>query len=139
MSGYLLDTNVISETMRLEPDLQVIAFLSEEGNLWMSTVVLHELVFGVQLLAPGRRKAGFQADLANLTTEFQDRILPVDNAVAEIAALLRVQSQQSGRTMDLGDALIAGTAKVNHLGIATRNVDDFQQLDIKLVNPWIAP
>ena len=138
MSGYLLDTNVVSETMRRAPDLQVISFLTEHDDLWLSMIVLHELDYGVRLLEQGPRRTGLQADLAGLVTEYEDRILPLDRAAAEWAAQFRAQSQRSGRTLELGDALMAGTAKANGLCVATRNVADFHHIDIDVTNPWVA-
>ena len=139
MSGYLLDTNVVSETMRRAPDLQVVTFLTEHDDLWLSTIVLHELDYGVRRLEQGRKRDRLQADLAGLATEYGDRILPLDRAAAEWAARFRAQSQRSGRALELGDALIAGTAKAHGLCIATRNVTDFQHLDVDVTNPWVAP
>ena len=138
MSGYLLDTNVVSETMRRVPDLQVIAFLAEHDDLWLSTIVLHELDYGVRLLEQGQRQNRLQTDLAGFATEYEDRILPLDRAAAEWAAQFRAQSQHSGRTLELGDALMAGIAKANGLCVATRNVTDFHHIDIDVINPWVA-
>lgn len=138
MTGYLLDTNVVLETMRRAPDLQVVTFLTEHDDLWLSTIVLHELDCGLRLLEQGRTRDRLQADLAGLAAEYEDRILPLDRAAAEWAAQFRAQSQHSGRVLDLGDALIAGTAKANGLCVATRNVADFQHLDIDVTNPWVA-
>ena len=138
MSGYLLDTNVVSETMRRVPDLQVVTFLAEHDDLWLSTIVLHELDYGVRLLEQGQRRNRLQADLAGFATEYEDRILPLDRAAAEWAAQFRAQSQHSGRTLELGDALMAGIAKANGLCVATRNVTDFHHIDIDVTNPWVA-
>ena len=138
MIGYLLDTNVVSETMRLAPDLQVVTFLTEHDDLWLSTIVLHELDYGVRRLEQGRKRDRLQADLASLTAEYEDRILPLDRTAAEWAAQFRAQSQRSGRTLELGDALIAGSAKAHGLCVATRNVADFHHLDVDVTNPWVA-
>ena len=138
MNGYLLDTNVISETMRSVPDVHVVTFLAEHDDLWLSSIVVHELEYGVRRLPQGRRRSGLEADLLRLTTEYEDRILPLDRMGAEWAARFRVLARRSGRTLDLGDALIAGTAKAHDLAMATRNVTDFQGVDVDLVNPWEA-
>lgn len=138
MSGYLLDTNVVSETMRDVPDARVVTFLAEHDDLWLSSIVLHELEYGVRRLAQGRRRSGLEADLSRFTTEYEDRILPSDRVGAEWAARFRVQAQRSGHTLDLGDALIAGTAKAHDLTVATRNIADFQRVGVELVNPWEA-
>ena len=138
MSGYLLDTNVVSETMRSVPDARVVTFLAEHDDLWLSSIVVHELEYGVRRLAQGRRRSGLEADLLRFTTEYEDRILPLDRVGAEWAARFRVLAQRSGHTLDLGDALIAGTAKAHDLAVATRNIADFQHVDVELVNPWEA-
>ena len=138
MSGYLLDTNVVSETMRSVPDARVVTFLAEHDDLWLSSIVVHELEYGVRRLAQGRRRSGLEADLRRLTTEYEDRILPLDRVGAEWAARCRVLAQRSGHELDLGDALIAGTAKAHDLTVATRNIADFQRVGVELVNPWEA-
>lgn len=124
--------------MHRVPHSQTVASLTEHDDLWLSTSVLHELDYGVRRLEQGRKRDRLQADLASLTAEYGDRILPLDRAAAERAAQFRAQSQRSGRTLDLGDALMAGTAKANGLYVATRNVADFRHLDIDVANPWIA-
>lgn len=124
--------------MHRVPHSQTVASLTEHDDLWLSTIVLHELDYGVRRLEQGRKRDRLQADLASLTAEYGDRILPLDRAAAERAAQFRAQSQRSGRTLDLGDALMAGTAKANGLYVATRNVADFRHLDIDVANPWIA-
>lgn len=138
MIGFLLDTNVVSELTKALPDPRVIAFLSEQHELWLSALVVHELEFGLQLLPPGQLRDGLRAKLAGLITEYEDRILPLEKTAAEWAARLRAQAQLSGRVLDLGDALIAGTAKAHDLSVATRNVRDFDGLDVGVVNPWDA-
>ena len=138
MNGYLLDTNVISELTRESPDPRVIEFLSEHENLWLSTIVMHELEFGLQLLPEGNRRYSLQVVLSEFVAEHQDRILPVDRKEAEWAARLRSQARKSGRVLHLGDALIAGTARAHGLSVATRNTEDFAGLDIEVRNPWEA-
>ena len=76
------------------------------------------------------------AALCELTAESDDRILPVRRREAAQAALLRAQSRRLGRVLHLADALIAGTANVHGLTVATRNVGDFDCLDVAVINPW---
>ena len=76
---------------------------------------------------------------SGILAAYEDRILSLSRDEAEQAATFRVQARHSGRTLDLGDALIAGTAKVHGLSLATRNVRDFRGLDIDIVNPWEDP
>ena len=136
MTGCLLDTNVVSETMRRDPDPRVSAFLIGHDGLWLSSMVIHELEFGVRLLPQGSRRTLLQQALQRLVSEYDDRILPLDRAGARWAAQFRAQERRAGRTLDLGDALVAGTAKAHDLALATRNTADFHHIDIDLINPW---
>ena len=136
MTGVLLDTNVVSELTRETPDSRVLAFLAGHDNLWLSAVVLHELDFGVGLLPPGRRRDGIGAALSAFVTEYEDRILPVGRPEARQAAALSARAHRSGRVLDLGDALIAGTASANDLSVATRSVRDFDGLGLDVIDPW---
>ena len=137
MSGYLIDTNVVSELTKASPDSGVVAFLSEQDDLWLSSVVLHELEFGSRSLPQGRRRDNLQRVLSDFIAEFDDRILPLERTEAEWAARLRAEAHLSGRVLHLGDALIAGTAKAHGLSVATRNVKDFDGLDVNVANPWL--
>ena len=136
MNGYLLDTNVISEVLRSTPHTRVVTFFTEHDDLWLSSIVIHELEYGLQRLAQGQRRSSLQDSLLGVITEYEDRILPVERVGAEWAARFRVHAQRFGRTLDLADALIAGTAKAHDLAVVTRNAVDFEGLDVKVVNPW---
>ena len=136
MSGILLDTNVVSELTKETPDRRVLAFFAGHDDLWLSAVVMHELDFGVGLLPPGRWRAGISAVLSAFVTAYEDRILPVRRAEAHQAAVFRVRAHRAGHVLDLGDALIAGTAKANGLSVATRNVRDFDGLGLDVIDPW---
>ena len=136
MSGFLLDTNVLSEMTREVPHPGVIAFLAEQEDLWLPSLVVHELEYGVQLLPQGRRRDRLQALLTNIISTYADRILALDRPAAESAARLRAQARRMGRPLDLGDALIAGIAQSNVLTIATRNVRDFDFVDVTVISPW---
>ena len=136
MNGYLLDTNVISEVIRSTPHTRVVTFLTKHDDLWLSSIVIHELEYGLQRMAQGQRRSSLQDGLLGIIAEYEDRILPLERVGAEWAARFRAQAQRSGRTLDLGDALIAGTAKTHDLTIATRNVGDFGGLNVDVVNLW---
>ena len=99
-------------------------------------MAVHELAFGLQLLPSGQRRDVLRAVLSGFITDYQDRILPVDRMGAEWAAYYCAQAHRSGRVLDLGDALIAGTARAHDLSVATRNVADFEGLDVDVTNPW---
>ena len=136
MSRFLLDTSVVSEVTKARPSPQVTAFLEEQEDLWLPTIVLHELEFGLLLLPEGQRQDMLRTALSAFIAAYDDRILPLDSAAAEWAARFLAHARRSGEALDLGDALIAGTAKANDLVIATRNTKDFDYMDIEVVNPW---
>ena len=136
MTAVLLDTNVVSETVRPEPDARVVAFLSADHQFWLSTMVIHELDFGVKMLPLGRRRDRIATAMRSLVRRHADRILPVGVEEAEQAASLRAGARRSGRVLDLGDALIAATAAVNNLAIATRNTKHFAGLNLEVIDPW---
>ena len=136
MSGFLLDTNVLSEMTREVPHPGVIAFLAEQEDLWLPSLVVHELEYCVQLLPQGRRRDRLQALLTSIILTYADRILALDRPAAESAARLRAQARRMGRPLDLGDALIAGIAQSNVLTIASRNVCDFDYVDVTVISPW---
>lgn len=136
MTGFLLDTNVVSETAKPVPDPRVAAFLRTRTDLWLSVVVLHELEYGVRMLPPGARRDVLSARLVELAARHGARILPVGREEAGCAARLRARARSAGRTVDASDALIAGTAQARDLALATRNVRDFEDLGVDVVNPW---
>lgn len=136
MSGYLLDTNVISELTKAPPAPQVVTFLTQQHALWLSVIVIHELEFGVQGIPDGRRRDRVSAFYRTFIGRHADRVLPVERTVAENAAQLRAQARAAGRVLHLADALIAGTAVVHDLILATRDVNDFADLAVDVVNPW---
>ena len=108
----------------------------EHNELWLSAIVVHELKIGIELLPSGNRRDRIYSVFINLVSQYGDRILPVGDSEANQAAIYRAQQHRVGRVLDLGDALIAGTAKVNGLALATRNVRDFEHLELELINPW---
>ena len=136
MTGYLLDTNVVSETTRSRPNPSVIAFLDQSPDLWLASLVVHELEFGLRMMPAGRRRERLRMGVSRFLESYSDRVLPVNEAAATWAARLRADAVMSGRPPDLIDMLIAGTAKANGLAIATRNVRDFEGLGVEVVNPW---
>lgn len=136
MSGYLLDTNVVSELTKDSPNPAIISYLDVHDDLWLSVIVIQELELGVQLLPSGRRRDGLAQWLSLLLADFEGRISPIGRREAEWAAAFQARVHRSGGELELGDALIAGTAMANDMVIVTRNVRDFDRLNIHVVNPW---
>ena len=135
MSGFLLDTNVVSELIKDVPEPRVVAFLSEQQDFWLSAIVVHELEFGVQLLPQGRRREQLREAQEAIVNEYEDRIIQLGRTEAELAAILRAEARRLGRNV-YADALIAGTAKAHNLCVVTRNTRDFEGMDVEILNPW---
>ena len=137
MTGFLLDTNVVSEMLKPAPDGNVAKFLRERHDrLWLSVVVLYELEYGVRLLPRGRRRLRVATLVAGIVANYEGRILPVGREAAQRAARLRARSRRAGRPAQTGDALIAGTAEAESLVVATRNTEHFGPFDVESINPW---
>lgn len=136
MSGYLLDTNVISEIASPQRDRRVVTFLDGLDDGFISVITIHELAFGLQRLAPGLRRRTLTETIERFLALYQDRLLPVGVAEARAAAILRAGQPERGRTLHLADALIAATALANGLVLATRNSRDFDELGLSLFDPW---
>ena len=135
MAGYLLDTNVISETRKTRADPGVLAFLTEAdaAGLYLSVLTLGELRKGV---AAKRRIDTAAADrlgiwVDGIETTFADRVLPVDMAVARFWGEL-----SASRSLPAIDTLIAATAMVHRLSLVTRNGRDVELTGVPLIDPW---
>lgn len=137
MSGFLIDTNVISEVARLKPDKGVLEFLAGQQSPHVSIITIHELVYGIERLQTGSQR---QRKLQKLIDEFLDTfaesILPATERIARTAGALRAKAQKDGHTAGLADVLIAATALVHGLTVATRNAGDFEKLGVPTLNPW---
>jgi predicted nucleic acid-binding protein len=131
-----LDTNVISEIMTTEPNQRVIDFLAQIKESYLSVITLHELHYGLQLLPEGQRRNTIANKLQSLLTHYNDYIIPVNQAIALQAPVLRADAKQEGRIVHLADALIASTAKVNNWIVATRNTHDFIDSGVEIIDPW---
>jgi predicted nucleic acid-binding protein len=135
-TNILLDTNVISEAIRPRPDTKVVRFLSRIVDPWLSTVTLHELVYGAESAPDPARKARLLAWISELGIEFSGRFVIVDNEIAELSGRLRALAAAQGRSVKPLDALIAASAQAQGLTLATRNTRDFEAFGIALIDPW---
>jgi len=135
----LLDTNVISATMRPSPEKSVIAWLDRQPrtSVWTTSVTVLEIRFGLQMMPSGRKRTLLISLFERLLTELiEHRVVPFDTAAAQHAADLMVIRQKAGRPVELRDTMIAGIALASRATLATRNVKHFADLAIPLVNPW---
>lgn len=135
----ILDTNVLSALMQLQPDPQVVAWLDRQAaeSIWLSTITVFEARYGLALLADGQRKTLLQERLDGLLQDdLQNRVLPFDASAAAQAATLAAERKQRGRPVDMRDTFIAGIALARRATIATRNTRHFDDLTVPLLNPW---
>src|SRR5271157_376752 len=143
MSGFLLDTNVLSEfNRRGEPNRLVKQWLeaADTDSLYASVLTFGEIRLGVELLPPGKRRTQLEQWLdRDLPEWFEGRILPVDQSIADRWGLLRAQAQMKGQPLSVIDALLAATALQHNLTIVSRNVSDFSIVGLAVVNPWESP
>ena len=135
----VLDTNVVSELVRPSPQPAVLTWLDHQPRhrLAITAVTAAELLHGVARLPAGRRRAllGEQI-LAVVHDDFDGRVLPFDLAAAEHFAELVVDRAEAGRTMPQADAQIAAICRSTGSRLATRNVKDFADTGVEVVNPW---
>jgi len=137
----VLDTNVLSEALRLVPDPPVLHWLTNQPrrSLFTTTVTQGEVLYGIRVLSDGKRRRGLWDAAAKIFSEdFAGQVLSFDsdaaNVYAEIAALRRM----SGEPISQFDAMIAAMARSRGASLATRNVKDFEDCGVDVVNPWSA-
>ena len=133
---YLLDTNVVSQTSKLHPDVAVMKWWKQQDelSLMLSTIVFQEARFGIEMLHPGKKRDRLEEWLEiRLRREFAGRILPVTVEIAELSGRLIADTKKAAHTAETGDALIAATARVHGLQVATLNRDHFERLGVELV------
>ena len=135
----ILDTNVISEAFHKTPNATVRAWLDAQApaDLFLCAPVLAELRYGIERLAAGARRTALEAMLLKVETElFENRILPFDQGGAHAFGPLVVRRVRAGRPISTMDALIAAVAIAQDMALATRDVADFAELGLDLINPF---
>ncbi len=136
---YLLDTNILSETIRPKPSPGVELWFAsvDENDLFMSVVTLAEIRDGIELMPPEKRRERLdQWQTFDLLERFHGRMLDIDATTAIECGRVMARTHKSGRAVDVMDAFIAATALRHNLALVTRNTVDFENLDLTLVNPW---
>ena len=136
--AFLLDTCVLSEVWKPEPDPRVIDWFAEslEEELFLSVLTLGELRKGLDRLPAGKERDRLGADYAVLRSRFSSRVLPVTDVVAERWGALAAAAVRAGRHLHVVDGLLAATALVSGLTVVTRNVDDFAGTSVPLLDPF---
>ena len=137
----LLDTCVLSELQKPHgsPAVQSFLTLAPSQSLFLSVITIGEITKGVALLPDGARKSMLRGWLVGLSSEFEERILPLDQDTAEIWGELSASGQQRGSNIPVADGLIAATALRHGLHVATRNTSHFQAAGAMVINPWLTP
>jgi predicted nucleic acid-binding protein len=136
---FLLDTNVVSELAKAQPNMSVVRWLHEadEDSLFVSVITVAELRYGVQRLAPGARRERLDGWIREqLTERFEGRLLVVDEEIAETWGQLMAASEAQGRRMSVMGCFLAATAVVHRITLATRNVEDFSGFGGEVFDPW---
>ena len=135
----LLDTNVVSAVMQNRPDPAVVRWLDQQllAEVWLPSVVVFELRYGLSLLPAGARRRRLEQGLETLLDELvQGRIAPLDGLAAQKAAQLAALRKAKGTPVDLRDTLIAGIAQACRATLATRNQRHFHDLGLPVINPF---
>jgi predicted nucleic acid-binding protein len=139
VSGFLLDTNIPSELIRLRPDPRVSSWVyaQDEHSLYLSAVSIGEFRRGFVILPVGKRRTELERWFeSDLLPRFHGRILPVTHSVADRWGVLDGQCQLKGIPLNTADGMIAATALDHDLTLVTRNVKDFTGLGVAIFNPW---
>ena len=136
----ILDTNVISEAMKPSPNPEVRMWLNRQvaETLYLSSVTLAELLFGIACLPDGKRKDKLSETLDRLITLFDDRILVFDIEAAKAYARLATTARLKGKGFPTPDGYIAAIAAANGFSVASRDTGPFLAADVTVINPWQA-
>lgn len=137
----LLDTNVISEPQRLEPNARVLDWMDAQAleTLYLSTITVAELRAGVALMPAGKRRDSLHENLEKrLLPLFANRVLPFDMACTKSYAELLSTSRAAGLAVATADAFIAAIALANGFAVATRDTTPFEAAGVNVINPWEA-
>ena len=140
MSGWLLDTNIISELRRPQPEQRVVAFVAAQPleYLYISTVTLAEIRFGIELVADVGRRAELTDWLTHkVRPMFDQRVLPVSEDVMLKWRLMVEEGRKTGHTFSQPDLIIAAIAAHYGLTVVSRDVSDFERAKVPVLNPWI--
>ena len=137
--NFLLDTNVVSEWVKPQPNEAVVRWLNEadEDRTYLSAVSIAEISRGVAKMDEGQRRRRLESWLRHdLPLRFEGRIIAVDFAIADCWGALIEQHRKAGRTLHIMDGFLAATATTRQFTLVTRNTRDFAGLGFELLDPW---
>ncbi|MDQ6784458.1 MAG: type II toxin-antitoxin system VapC family toxin [Actinomycetota bacterium] len=135
----IIDTNVISEMMREEPDPDVLAWTATAGRLHTTAITLAEVEYGIARLHGGRRRDQLTATAARVFADFDDVIVSFDARAARRYGVIVAGCEGVGRPIATADAQIAAICVSREARLATRNASDFDATGVSLTNPWEGP
>ena len=141
MSGFLLDTNCISELVRPKPEPRVINWMetADEEMLYLSVLTVGEIRKGLAGLDQGKRRTQLETWLeVELQARFAGRIVPIDTGVADRWGWLAAEAKRKGKGLSIIDGLLAATALHHNLTVVSRNANDFVNTPVPFLNPWEA-
>lgn len=133
----LLDTNVMAEPLRPRPSEQVLRWLVEhDAEISLPAIAIAELAYGIEKIRPQERSARLAEGLRGWRERFSDRVFAFTEDAALVYGELMGRAAQAGRPRAVQDGMIAAIAKVHGATVATRNILDFADLGVDLVDPW---
>src|SRR5258708_3703107 len=138
----ILDTNIISELMRTDPEPAVLDWLRQQPmrELATTTITVAEINYGLARLAAGQRRRNLEKQFFSfLSHGLASRIFDFDQPAADIYGDIMIAREKAGRRLEGSDGLIAAIARSRNASIATRNVADFEGCGVAVVNPWKNP
>jgi len=137
----ILDTNVISELWKAEPNPNVLVWIDAQAieTLYLSAITVAELCYGLATMPEGKRRTIYQKRLANeVLPAFAGRVLPFDLDISQTYADLMARARAGGKAIGKADGYIAATAAAHGLVVATRDTSPFEAAELNTINPWEA-
>jgi predicted nucleic acid-binding protein len=135
----LLDTNIISEVMRPVPSPEVLAWLNKQpkNKLFISTIAIAEIIYGIRNLPEGKRRINLVDQFHKMITDlFKYRILTFDEPAAYLYGEIMAHRKVLGKPLSIPDGQIAAIGRLHNAILATRNIRDFIDCDLRLINPF---
>jgi len=136
---YILDTCAISELVAKQPNPKVVEYIDslDPDDVLLSVITIGEIAKGIEKLPKSKRKQELETWLKeDLLVRFDGKIIPLDTGVLLEWGFLTARLESSGKTLPAMDSLIAATVLARSMILVTRNVDDFENTGIEIVNPW---
>ncbi|MDQ6615044.1 MAG: type II toxin-antitoxin system VapC family toxin [Actinomycetota bacterium] len=134
----VVDTNVVSELMKAEPSSTVQAWVIERGRreLCTTAITVAEILYGIERLAEGKRRRTLREAAVGVFSRFVEQILPFDAAAATVYAEIVDRRDRRGAPISGFDAQIAAICRTHSASLATRNITDFADVGVELLDPW---